>query len=107
MLARTLCFNYRKSLANGSGNSRATTASRTINQATRQQQSRNQAAVEDEISPIDAEKLQKYQADSLDFYNTLRACKDGYISKHVNDALDNLSDALRLYGPGKDEDEED
>lgn len=36
--------------------------------------------------------------DALEFYHRLRACRDTYLSTHLNDALDNLSDALRLYG---------
>lgn len=39
------------------------------------------------------------QQKSLEFYKTLRNCKDNYISNHVNNALDILSDALRLFGP--------
>eukprot|EP01039_Chlorochromonas_danica_P009248 gene9248-10211_t len=39
--------------------------------------------------------------DSLQFYHTLRKCNDSYISKHVNHALDVLTDSLRLYGPDK------
>lgn len=37
--------------------------------------------------------------DSLAFYHTLRNCKDDYISKHINSALDILVDSFRLYGP--------
>jgi FAD synthetase len=36
---------------------------------------------------------------ALTFYQTLRACKDTYLSSHLNQALDTLADALRLYGP--------
>lgn len=36
--------------------------------------------------------------DSLQFYHTLRNCKDQYLSQHINHALDVLTDAYRLYG---------
>jgi hypothetical protein len=35
----------------------------------------------------------------LEFYKLLRDCKDNYISRHINNALNVLSDSLRLYGP--------
>ncbi len=37
--------------------------------------------------------------DPLAFYNNLRDCKDAYLSSHINQALDTLVDAIRLYGP--------
>jgi hypothetical protein len=43
-------------------------------------------------------ELERHHVDSLAFYHALRDCKDGYIAKHVNTALDVLSDAVRLYG---------
>lgn len=42
------------------------------------------------------EELQK---DSLALYEKLRNCKDAYMSKQLNSALDILDDAMRLYGP--------
>lgn len=48
---------------------------------------------------LNDEALLKHHRCSLDFHDKLRACKDEYISHHVNTALDVLSDALRLYGP--------
>ena len=41
----------------------------------------------------------KYYTNSLEFYHVLRNCRDGYISQHINHALDILTDAYRLYGP--------
>lgn len=37
-------------------------------------------------------------ADPLVLYHALRNCKDAYIANHINNALDVLSDAVRLYG---------
>ena len=34
----------------------------------------------------------------LQFYEALRNCKDNYISKQINQALNVLGDAFRLYG---------
>lgn len=44
------------------------------------------------------DEIQQYHIDSLAFYHAMRNCKDAYISKHVNKALDVLTDAVRLYG---------
>jgi hypothetical protein len=41
----------------------------------------------------------QHQDEALELYNSLRNCKDGYLSPHINFALDTLIDALRLYGP--------
>lgn len=43
--------------------------------------------------------LNSNHKDDLTFYESLRQCKDNYISKQINSALDILTDALRLYGP--------
>lgn len=40
----------------------------------------------------------QYRVDSLAFYHAMRNCKDTYIAKHINAALDVLTDAVRLYG---------
>lgn len=40
----------------------------------------------------------QYRVDSLAFYHALRNCKDTYIAKHIDTALDVLTDAVRLYG---------
>lgn len=36
--------------------------------------------------------------ESLQFYNSMRSCKDAYLAGHINSALDVLCDACRLYG---------
>lgn len=43
--------------------------------------------------------FENHYVDPLALYNALRNCKDGYIANHLNNALDALSDAIRLYGP--------
>lgn len=40
----------------------------------------------------------QYRLDSLSFYHAMRNCKDTYIAQHINNALDVLTDAVRLYG---------
>lgn len=50
------------------------------------------------ISTMDALDVLEHQ-DALNLYNTLKFCNDTSISKAINDALDTLSDAIRLYGP--------
>lgn len=47
----------------------------------------------------DEESIRKAHEESLELYNRFRSCKDGFIIKHLNTALDILYDALRLYGP--------
>lgn len=47
------------------------------------------------------EEAFRNHVDPLQFYHTLRRCNDSYISKHINRALDVLTDSVRLYGPGR------
>lgn len=43
--------------------------------------------------------IRRAHEESLELYNRFRSCKDGFITKQLNSALDILYDALRLYGP--------
>lgn len=44
-------------------------------------------------------KLLEAHQQSLELYNRLRSCKDGFIHNQVKSALDILYDSLRLFGP--------
>lgn len=53
----------------------------------------------DSNSPDKKAILMKSHQESLELYHRFRSCKDGFIMKQLNSALDILYDALRLYGP--------
>ncbi len=47
----------------------------------------------------EATKILDAYENSLSLYNKLRECKDSFLAKQLNQALNILTDALRLYGP--------
>jgi 3'-phosphoadenosine 5'-phosphosulfate sulfotransferase (PAPS reductase)/FAD synthetase len=54
-----------------------------------------------EVTSHSHHELQMVSATGLQFYEFLRNCKDNYISKPINHALNLLLDAFRLYGPDR------
>ena len=45
------------------------------------------------------EDIRRAHDDSLRLYHQMRECNDGYIADKLHNAMDILTDALRLYGP--------
>ena len=48
---------------------------------------------------LNEDEIRRSHEDSLQLYHQMRECKDGYIAEKLHNAIDILTDALRLYGP--------